>query len=102
MFEIAKVHQLVTCEEISRGDKNKEGLIPTPAEIVRPAFTTAAKGSVESEKTLMPTKMNKRNRKRMMEDPINADTMFLVDKPSSSLQRTYQRARFARLFLDMK
>jgi|LauGreDrversion4_2_1035121.scaffolds.fasta_scaffold876820_2 hypothetical protein len=78
------------------GDKNNDGHIPMPAEIVRPALTTAAKGSLASEKMLMPIKMNNRNRKRMMDDPINADTMFLVDKPSSSLQRSYQRAHFAR------
>jgi len=61
-----------------------------PAEIVRPALTTAAKGSVVSAKMPMPMKMNKRKRNRMMDDPINANTMFLADKPSSSLQVTSQ------------
>ncbi len=66
-----------------------------PAEIVRPALTTAAKGSVASEKMPMPIKMNKRKRKRMREDPSNADTTFLVDNPSSSLHVTLQCAHFA-------
>ena len=69
-----------------------------PAEIVSPALTTAAKGSFASEKMPMPIKMNKRKRKRTMEDPSCADIIFLVDKPSSSLQATVQRRHFARGF----
>ncbi len=64
---------------------------------MRPALTTAAKGSVVSAKMPMPIKMNKRKRKRMIDDPINANTIFLVDKPSSSLQVTTQCVHFPRV-----
>ena len=59
--------------------------LPKPAEIVSPALTMAAKGSVPSEKMPMPIKMNIKKRPRIDDDMISAMAMSREDNPSSSL-----------------
>lgn len=73
-------------------------LSPIPAEMVSPALTIAANGSVESEKTPMPMKIKIKNRPSKTEDTRTAEMILLVDKPSSSLSH---KRYFKRLSQDV-